>query len=291
MVKSLLQQIKAKAKKIPFIPFRQDGKTYNMYDMPDGFVIKGDLNLSYKNLTELPDLSKVIVKGDFDCQNNELTSLKGTPQEVGGDFDCSHNNLTSLEGAPQEVGGDFDCHWNNLPSLQGAPQEVGGNFYCYNNQLASLQGAPREVGGDFMCQNNELTSLQGAPQAVGGEFGCHNNHLTSLQGAPKEIGGDFCFKGNDDLSSLFGLSKMPKDKEIYCDDALEEKYDCPKSQNNGIYYKDLLKSSAYQSEISINRFLAKINNRNKAEKDNKRRQKLKAGFAAFRKKQAEEREE
>ena len=77
--------------------FEQDGKTYNLYNLPDGFVIEGDVNLSYKELTELPDLSKVTVKGDFWCNNNQLTSLTGAPQEVGGDFKCSYNKLTTLQ--------------------------------------------------------------------------------------------------------------------------------------------------------------------------------------------------
>ena len=63
---------------------KQDGKFYDLYDLPDGFVIKGDLDLSGKGLTKLPDLSKVIVEGSFRCQNNQLTSLQGAPQEVGG---------------------------------------------------------------------------------------------------------------------------------------------------------------------------------------------------------------
>ena len=90
-----------------YLEFEQDGVKYNLYDLPDGFVIKGDLDLSDKGLTELPDLSKVTVKGDFDCSSNQLTSLQGTPQEVGGYFYCYNNQLTTLEGAPREVCGSF----------------------------------------------------------------------------------------------------------------------------------------------------------------------------------------
>ena len=39
--------------------------------------------------------------GDFDCSSNQLTSLGGSPKEVGGDFSCSNNQLTSLGGAPK----------------------------------------------------------------------------------------------------------------------------------------------------------------------------------------------
>ena len=123
--------------------------------------------------------------GWFRCKLNELTSLKGAPQEVGGDFNCKENKLTSLEGAPQEVGGDLDCSENNLTSLKGAPQEVGGSFDCWGNNLTSLDGAPQEVSGYFDCYRNNLTSLEGAPQEVGGYFGCNAFKLEKGQWNPK----------------------------------------------------------------------------------------------------------
>ncbi|MBR1825586.1 MAG: hypothetical protein IJ770_03260 [Alphaproteobacteria bacterium] len=45
-----------------YLEFEQDGVKYNLYNMPKGFVIKGDLDLHGKGLTELPDLSEVIVR-------------------------------------------------------------------------------------------------------------------------------------------------------------------------------------------------------------------------------------
>ena len=137
------------------------------YQNPDGtWSADGDVDLSRRNLTELPVQFK----------------------KVGGGFWCRINKLTSLQGAPKEVGGCFDCSYNQLTSLQGAPEEVGGSFWCYNNKLTSLQGAPKEVGGGFDCSYNQLTTLQGAPKEVGGSFSCSYNQLTSLQGAPEEVG-------------------------------------------------------------------------------------------------------
>jgi hypothetical protein len=139
---------------------------------------------------------------NFDCEGNNLTSLKGAPKEVGGYFRCGMNNLTTLEGAPQKVGGLY-CSYNKLTSLEGAPQEVGGNFGCGDNKLTSLEGAPQVVGGDFDCKENNLTSLEGAPQEVGGGFNCKKNNLTTLEGAPQEVGGNFSCSWNK-LTSLEG---------------------------------------------------------------------------------------
>ena len=190
---------------------RQDGKLYDIYNLPKNFVVKGDLDLSCMGLTELPNLGTVTVRGSFYCNNNQLTSLVGAPESVGGDFYCEDNQLTSLVGAPKSVGGDFSCRNNKLTSLVGAPKSVGGYFYCFGNQLTSLVGAPESVDGFFDCRYNQLTSLVGAPESVGGGFYCNNNQLTSLAGAPKSVGGDF-YCENNQLTSLVGA---PKDARRY----------------------------------------------------------------------------
>ncbi|MFQ6729434.1 MAG: PcfJ domain-containing protein, partial [Alphaproteobacteria bacterium] len=182
---------------------KQDGKYYDIFHLPRGFVVNGDLDLSDMDLTELPDMSTVSVTGNFDCDHNQLTSLQGAPQSVGGRFNCEDNQLTSLAGAPQSVGGHFNCSDNQLTSLQGAPQSVAGRFDCCNNQLTSLAGAPQRVGDYFSCGNNQLTSLQGAPQTVGDGFYCSGNKLTLLQGAPQNVGGNFDCEDNQ-LTSLAG---------------------------------------------------------------------------------------
>jgi hypothetical protein len=77
----------------------------------------------------------VNVKGSFYCYYcYNLTSLEGSPNEVGAHFSCSSCiNLTTLKGAPKEVGGNFNCSdCNNLTSLEGAPKKVGyfDHSYC-----------------------------------------------------------------------------------------------------------------------------------------------------------------
>ena len=73
----------------------------------DNTVSKSSFDLYGMDLVELPDFSKIKVRGDFSCHYNKLTALKGAPSEVGGDFECSYCELTSLEGAPKKVGKTF----------------------------------------------------------------------------------------------------------------------------------------------------------------------------------------
>jgi hypothetical protein len=52
----------------------------------------------------------VDIEGNFDCAKKKLKDFKGVRfGVVTGDFNCDDNKLTSLEGAPQEVGGHFRC--------------------------------------------------------------------------------------------------------------------------------------------------------------------------------------
>jgi hypothetical protein len=230
-----------------YLEFEQDGIKYNLYDMPDDFVIKGDLLLRFKCLEELPDLSKVIVEGTFWCCDNKLKSLKGCPKEVGGAFNCSSNQLTSLEGAPQKVGGSFSCEWNQLTSLKGAPRKIGGGMYVKVNKLENLEGAPEVIGGDFNCTaNQELEDLKDIPQMKpDGKIIC-----------PRQI------------VDKYGLSSW----EIEA----RELYDNP-------VYQQELKNSGKIRELK-RRINPSGEFMTRAEEDAKRQAKHKAGFEAFKKK-------
>ena len=101
-------------------------------------TIKGDVDLSNKGLTKLPDLSDVVVTGGFNCSFNKLTTLTGAPHTVSGDFYCYTNNLTTLTGAPHTVRGDFYCSYNNLTTLEGLSSDISGNLYIEVDVLRKL---------------------------------------------------------------------------------------------------------------------------------------------------------
>lgn len=90
---------------------------------PDGSLfVPGDLDLSSRNLAKLPDLSNVTVGGNFNCEDNLLTSLRGSPREVKGDYNCGHNILLTRE-VTTAIGGKFICEGNAFPVPQaGTPR-------------------------------------------------------------------------------------------------------------------------------------------------------------------------
>ena len=114
----------------------------------DGFgtiSVRGDIKIPRLGLTKLPDLSKVVLSGDFDCTGNLLTTLEGSPHHVGGHFLCSQNMLTTLKGCATTIRGAFFCSDNRLTSLEHGPERVGAEFgyVCIGNRLTSLEHAPQ----------------------------------------------------------------------------------------------------------------------------------------------------
>jgi len=183
----------------------------------DGLVdVRGNVELSYKKLTQLP-LKFGTVLGSFHCEDNFLTTLEGSPLEVGRNFWCHSNCLTTLEGCSKKVGRDFVCHNNQLTTLKGGPQEVGEDFWCHNNLLTTLEGSVRETGHDFYCFNNKLVTLEGGPKKVGRNFWCYDNNLVSLEGGPDEVGGSFRCSGNP-IYRIVGLFKDYEEFKTLLDD-------------------------------------------------------------------------
>ena len=81
-----------------------------------------------------------VFTGIFVANNIELTSLKGSPEEIIGDFDCSANYLTSLEGAPSSIGGNFVCDYNAITSLHNIHKQIkkiGDSANFTNNPIVS----------------------------------------------------------------------------------------------------------------------------------------------------------
>jgi hypothetical protein len=122
------------------------GLPYSVVLNEPGVVVYGDIDLSGKNLTELPDYSGLVIVGNFTCAGNQLTSLKGAPIKVTGRFDCSGNSLLTLAHGPEFSGREYICAGNLLRDLRGAPKDTNA-LDCRNNPLFTFKGLPQ----NFNC--------------------------------------------------------------------------------------------------------------------------------------------
>ena len=137
-----------------------EGYNISYYTINDDGSIDVDDHVSFMNLglTELP-LKFNKVSGDFYCSKNKLTTLKGSPIEVGESFRCSYNELTSLEFAPQSVGEDFKCTDNKLTDLKGCPKFIRGDFFCTINNITDLKEFPDNMKGGIYLLSNPIDSI------------------------------------------------------------------------------------------------------------------------------------
>ena len=140
-----------------------------------------------------PITNLIDVNGHFVYDNSgyKITNFAGIKfGNVTGNFNCYNNELTSLEGAPRRVDGFFSCAYNNLTSLEGAPYHVGNTFYCYNNKLTNLKYAPKVIGFDFDCSENNITTLKDIKDIkVGKRLKLKTGNLEIMWNIEGKIGG------------------------------------------------------------------------------------------------------
>jgi hypothetical protein len=125
--------------------------------------VDGSVNFNDMEFEELP-FKFGTVTGNFECSENYLTSLFGSPHTVGGNFYCIGNKLTSLEHAPKEVGRSFLCQRNKLTTLKGCPEKITGYFNCADNELSSFESGPKIFQGSIRATDNKFKSFKGFPE-------------------------------------------------------------------------------------------------------------------------------
>lgn len=97
---------------------RKNGNYYNVYDLPQGFIYNGNLDLSYAGLIKLPNMSTITIKGDYNISGNNLISLRGCPKLVTGNFYAYDNRpkkYTQQKPSNVLIGGRY---YNVQPNLE-----------------------------------------------------------------------------------------------------------------------------------------------------------------------------
>ena len=113
-------------------------------------------NIDYYTITQD---GKVDVDGPVYLGNIDLRILPLEFGKVNGNFECDHNQLTSLKGSPVEVGRSFHCSYNQLSDLIGGPKKVTYHtYYCTNNQIHNLKGIP-EFYIDINFSDNPISEI------------------------------------------------------------------------------------------------------------------------------------
>ena len=133
------------------------------------------IDISNRNLTIFPDLSRFTNLTNLDCSNNKLTNLPPLNANLI-QLTCSDNQLECLPQLPEKLDILHCC--NNLltylPPLNTNLREL----VCCENQIQSLPPLPEKLN-TLWCYRNKLTQLPSLnPYLL--KLWCSENQLTSL---------------------------------------------------------------------------------------------------------------
>ncbi len=196
---------------------RQHNQYYNIYDLPNGFVFHGDMDLHGCNMQNLPNMESVSIIGNFNCSDNKLTNYNGAPRHVSGNFYAYNNTPNLLHQRPgTKIDGKFyneQTRTNDTTTLYAKHDRdslcvvIDGVTFDLNHlppgfvitgdlNLASL-GLTKlpnlsdiTIDGSFTCDDNPLTSLDGSPKHVTKNYNVRRCALTSLRGITPRIDGE-----------------------------------------------------------------------------------------------------
>lgn len=197
--------------------------------------VEGSVNFSGLGLEHI-EVRFSAVTGDFNIDENSLTSLVNSPFVVGGIFSCTRNQLTSLEGAPRYAQ-TVACSHNLLRNLEHCPL-MNLSLYCENNLLESLSGLKNLAEGPvelsiFNCSGNRLTSLEGGPLSTKHHYFAQNNQLTTLDFLPKRVEGRIYLDENAQLGELQTIHHLQELKFSWEKKCLERLIE-PKNEQHSV---------------------------------------------------------
>jgi Leucine-rich repeat (LRR) protein len=134
-----------------------------------------EINVTYKKLTYLPNLSRFKNLKRLYCYGNQLTDLPVLNKNLE-ELSCYDNQLSSLPELNEKLK-SLGCSGNKLTYLPKLNKNLE-ILICYDNQLSSLPELNKKLE-ILICSHNKLTYLPKLNENLE-ELFCHDNHLTSL---------------------------------------------------------------------------------------------------------------
>ncbi len=178
-----------------------------------------EIDVSNKNLTNLPNLTRFKKLELLRCDNNRLTMLPALPNHLQKLY-CYHNQLTSLPTLPNNLQ-ILHCSKNKISLLPPLPNNLE-KITCDDNQLRSLPTLPNNLQ-NLRCYHNKLTSLPTLPNSLK-LLHCTNNRLHLLPDLPNNLQAFYCnhnpiystIGGDRDIhTARLRLRKLNNIKDLY----------------------------------------------------------------------------
>jgi len=233
-------------------------------------IIGSSISLMNKGYSEIP-YKFASIGGSFYCSENYLINLKNAPDYVEKNFDCSENKIYSLKGSPY-VEKLYNCSSNNIQNLEGIINGMTDLKVDWNkiskidyesiksvetlsftgNMVNNLDGISLienlkslKCDENFLKDCSEITHLKNLKELyIGG------NNIKKLPPLPTSLEVLSC--RNCELRFINDIEELSNLKSLYCgDNFFDDEY--------AIYLKDYcLKNKIYFNNDKSTRFRGKI---------------------------------
>ena len=104
------------------------------------------------------DLSRIFIRNDFSCKNNQMETLNfgGLKDKTLKQVDCSVNKLTNLDISKLEALEELNCSSNQLSRLDISENVALKNLDCSSNQLSRVDIGNNDNLQVLNCSNNQF---------------------------------------------------------------------------------------------------------------------------------------
>jgi len=143
-------------------------------------AFNGYINLDSKNISDLTGIEAFTALTEFDCQNNQLTTLDVSQNTALTFFACDNNQLTTLDVSANLALTYLNCNTNQLTFLDITQNIALTYLRCNDNQLTSLDVTQNTFLNNLFCANNQITYLDLTSQISFVHLYIEGNNLTSL---------------------------------------------------------------------------------------------------------------
>jgi len=140
------------------------------------------IDVSNRNITYLPDLTRFENLRSLSCFRNKLKFLPTLPENLKY-LSCFNNELSCLPDLPENLE-TLLCDYNEITFLPKLPKKIY-QLHCNNNQLTCLPAFPEKL--KFVCcYNNQLTHLPALHDNLY-SLNCHSNQIICLPDIPENL--------------------------------------------------------------------------------------------------------
>ena len=181
-----------------------------------------ELDLNYKELTDISGIEWFIRLEYLDCTGNYLRSLDLSHNPALEELYCSNNQLRSLDLSQNSALEWLDCSENRLTELDLSHNTALEKLECYENQLSELDVSQNTELEWLFCYDNQLRELDVSHNTVLYYLYCHNNQLSEL---------DLWY--NTALEWLYCYDNHLRSLDVSHNTALEELYCGSQKRANG----------------------------------------------------------